>query len=338
MVLQASVNLSRFRNMILLLVIAGTVVLLISPVSAETGVTISVQGDQSYNLGEEVVLSGHNYDSDFTYLFITGPGISSDGGKLTSPLRNVTGGDPGSFDRVQTKPDKSWEYTLYTYNLGINPGPYFLYAASQPKTAAKLTGADNKSVRVIFKKPFITAGVSPSAVVRGQPFTVTGFAEGNPREVMLWIVGKNYVFATVSMTNPDSSFKFEITSERSEKIPEGQYSLIVQHPMQNLEFDIFPIGDWVQNNVSASGSPGGRNLFKIAGPGSLQGRDAAEALIAAFNSPGVDDTYSEIPFTVNDMDVPPTTPARQQTPSSPLMYAPIGAIFLVMVICMWNRR
>jgi len=180
MVLSADENKFRFRNMILLIIIAGTAVLLISSVSAETGVTISAQGDHSYYLGEEIILSGSNYDSDFTYLFITGPGISTGGGKLTSPLQNVVSGDPGSFDRVQTKPDKTWEYSLYTYNLGINPGPYAIYAVSQPIRAAQVTGADNKSARVIVKKPFITAGITPSAISKGQPFTVTGFAEGNP--------------------------------------------------------------------------------------------------------------------------------------------------------------
>lgn len=348
--LSASMDLSRFHNIILLLVIAGTAVLLISPVSAESGVTISAQGDQSYYLGEEVILNGHNYDSDFTYLFITGPGISPEGGKLSSPLQNITSGDPDSFDRVQTNPDKSWEYTLYTYNSGIDPGRYSLYAASQPQTASQLTGSGNQPVSVIFKKPFITANVSPSSVVRGQPFTIMGFAEGDPDEVVLWIIGDNFVYAASGRTNPDSSFTFDITSDTSGKIPAGPSSLIVQHPMQNVKIDIFPIGDFVKNNVFDGTGQNGTDLFRIKGPGSLQGRDAAEALIAALTDPGVDDTYTEIPFIVNTMDIPPSTPvrlrtttsrdtpARQQTQASPLLYAPLGALVLVMGICMWSRR
>ena len=359
MVLSANENKFRFRNMILLLIIAGAAVLLISPVSAETGVTISVQGDQSYYLGEEIVLSGSNYDSDFTYLFITGPDISPGGGKLTSPLQNVVSGDPGSFDRVQTKPDKTWEYTLYTYNLGINPGPYALYAVSQPKTAAQLTGVNNKSVRVIFKKPFITAGITPSAISKGQPFTVTGFAEGNPGAVQVLIIGDNYVFNTTSPTNPDSSFTFNITAQISEKLPRGQCYLIVQHPMQNSKLDIVMSGDWVKNLQLKDGSPGGGiNLFRYTGAGSLQGRDAAEALIAALNDPTVDDTYTEIPLVIDDTGMKngamsevsfsgpstiqaqaaPATPVQHQTPASPLQYAPLGAIVLIGGIVVWSRR
>ncbi len=355
MVLSASENTFRFRNMILLIIIAGTAVLLISPVSGETGVTISAQGDQSYYLGEELVLSGSNYDSDFTYLFITGPGISPRGGKLTSPLQDVISGDPGSFDRVQTKPDKTWEYTLYTYNLGINPGPYAIYAVSQPKTATQVTGVDTKS-KVIFKKPFITAKVTPSVVSQGQPFMVTGFAEGNPGAVQAWIIGDNHVFNTTSPTNPDSSFTFNITPQISEKLPKEQYYLIIQHPMQNNELDIGLNRDWVTNLQLNGGSPGGgMNLFRITGAGSLQGRDAAEALIAALNDPGVDDTYTEIPLVVDDKNgamsevslsgpstiqaqAAPATPVQHQTPASPLQYAPLGAIVLIGGIVVWSRH
>ena len=91
---QTSNNPSGSWKMILLLIIVGAAALMISPVSADTGVTIAASGVQSYYLGEKVVFSGHNYDSDTTYLFITGPGISNGGGKLTSPQEDVVSGNP----------------------------------------------------------------------------------------------------------------------------------------------------------------------------------------------------------------------------------------------------
>ncbi len=321
MVQQPNGNAFRFRNMILLLILAGTAVLLMSPAAAETGVTISAQGDHSYYLGEEVILTGTNYDSDFTYLFITGPGISPDGGKLTAPLRNVVSGDPGSFDKVQTQPDKTWEFPFYSYNLGINPGPYVIYAVSQPKTAGQLTRTDTKSVSVIFKKPFITAEIKPSDVIKGQPFTVAGYAEGNPGAVQLWIVGDNYVFNTAVPTGPNQSYVFTSTSQILEKIPKGQSYLIVQHPMQNNQFDIYPSSNL--NTLAASNTPDtttgvlyvinkqatmqtgttlltGQKLFNLLGAGNLQGSDAADALVQGINSPNVDDTYTKLQFLVEN--------------------------------------
>ena len=82
---QTSNNPSGFWKMILLLILAGTAVLLISPVSAEKPfVTIVAQGSPSYYWGEKVIFSGYNTDSNSTYLFITGPNLPEGGGKLTS--------------------------------------------------------------------------------------------------------------------------------------------------------------------------------------------------------------------------------------------------------------
>jgi hypothetical protein len=337
---------SRFWKMILLLIMAGTVALSISPVSAETGIPFAASGDQSYYLGEEVVLNGFNYDSDFTYLFITGPDISMSGGKLTSPHQNVVSGNPDSFDRVKTKPDKTWEYTFYTANLGINPGQYTIIAVSQPKTKDQLDGVKFFKVSIILKKEFVSAKISPSPVPKGQPFTITGFAEGDPSAVQLWIIGDNYVFNTTVPVNPDSSFTFNAGTQISEKLPKGQCYLIVQHPMQNNQPEIVVSGDWVKNlQLNEGSSMGGTNVFRIKGAGSLQGIDAAQALIAAINDSTVDDTYTEVPFYVDDTGISAPqaqaatpTQSQPQTKPAPLQYAPIGAITLIVGILVWRRR
>jgi len=328
--------------MILVLIMSCIAVMSISPVSAQTGVTITAQGDQSYYLGEEVIFTGYNYDSDSTYLFMTGPDISSSGGKLTSPYQNATSGDPGSFEMVKTKPDKTWEYTVYTYNLGIHPGPYAIYAVSQPKTKDLVTGEQFSTVSIILKQPFITAELSPSSVPKGQPFSITGYAEGNPRAVQIWIIGYKFLFNTTNPVNPDSYYNFTVDPKIAEKIPKGQSYLIVQHPMQNNQLDIIVSGDWVYNLQLNNGT----NLFRAFGPGSLRGNDVQEGLIFALNDPGVDDTYTEIPLIVDDTGIstPGGPPAmtfgavQQQTQKAPLQYAPLGAIVLIGGIVAWSRR
>ena len=348
-------------KMILLLIIAGAAVLMISPVSADTGVTIAAQGDQSYYLGEMVVLSGHNYDSDTTYLFITGPGtfvtgpgIPGAGGKLTSPLQAVVSGNPDSFTVVKTKPDKSWEYDYYTANLPVDAGTYTIFAVSQPKTKDQL-GPDAANVGIILKKPFITAGISPSSISPGQPFTVSGFAEGNPETVQIWTLGRNYYTKSRVSVSSDASYRYEVPREVTSNLSGGQYFLIVQHPMENTTFDIDVSGDYVRSMRLDNGT----NLFRITGPGSLQGNDAAEALTAAFSDPhNGDDTFTEIPFMVSDSGMNGTangasfsgpsavqaqaastsSPLQDQTPASPLQFAPVGAIFLIFGIVVWSRR
>jgi hypothetical protein len=345
----ASNNPYRSREMILLLIIAGAAVLMIFPVSAETGVTIAAQGDRSYYQGEKVVFSGHNYDSDTTYLFITGPGvfmtgpgIPRGGGKPTSPLQEVVSGNPNSFDTVKTNADTSWEYVYYTHNLNVDAGSYTMYAVSQPKAQDQVDGISSANVGIILKKPFITAEISPSSISKGQPFTVKGTAEGEPPSVQLWIIGDNYVFTTTTPVNPGASFTFYGDTQLSGKLPEGQYYLIVQHSMQNNLFDIDLSGDY----VSSLNLNNGTNLFRISGPGSLQGSDAADALVAAFSDPDTgDDTYTMIPFQVTDAgsSAPQTQPATTTPVQSPIQtallpFALTGAFILVLGIVVWKRH
>jgi len=317
-----------------------------SGASAGTGVTISAEGDKSYYLGENVVLSGRNYDSDTTYLFMTGPGtfvegpgIPAGGGNLTSPLQAVISGNPDSFTVVKTKPDKSWEYSFYTANLSVDAGTYTLYAASRPE-AMDPAGPADAGDGIILKKPFITAGISPARLSRGEPFTVTGNAEGNPPEVQVWILGDNYVFNATVAVNPDTSFTFTGDPQRTGNLPQGRSYLIVQHSMQNNTFDIVRSGDYVLT------VQGNAILFSITGAGSLQGSDAADALTAALNDPqNGDDTFTEIPFSVEDMQssVPqaqPATTAPVQAQARPdlLPFALIGAVVLVLGIVVWKRQ
>jgi len=333
---QGNNNPSGYRILILLLLISGAAALLISCASAGTGITISADGDQSYYLGEKVVLRGQSPDADTVYLFLTGPNLQATGVKLTSPDKAVVSGNPDSFTVVKTKPDKTWEYAFYTANLKLDAGTYTISALSQTKTEDQL-GPDAAHVGLILKKPFITAEISPSSVSKGQSFTVKGIAEGIPSAVQIWIIGDNYVFNTTTPVNPDASFTFTGDTQPSGKLPKGQCYLIVQHPMADNQFDFVVSGDYVRNLKLNNGT----NVFKLTGPGSLQGSDAADALIAAISDQEANDhtytndTYTIVPFQVTDAT---TVPVQRTTQHAPLQYAPLGAIVMVLGIEVWNRH
>jgi hypothetical protein len=150
------------------------------------------------------------------------------------------------------------------------------------------------------------------------------------------------VFNTTTPVNPDASFTFTGDSQLSGKLPKGQCYLIVQHSMQNNTFDIIASGDYVRNLQGNNGMI----LFKIHGAGSLQGSDAADALIAAFSDPGNgDDTYTEIPFLVDDTGISTpqaqpttTTPVQSPAQSALLPFALVGTVVLVLGIVVWKRH
>jgi hypothetical protein len=342
--------------MILLLIMAGLAVFLVSPVSADTVtplagkgvVTITAIGSQAYYMGEEVVFSGMNTDSDSTYLFLTGPNLPNGGGKLTPPYQSPVSGDPGSFTMVKTQPDKTWEYTWYTYNGRLDAGTYTVYAVSKPESKDQFNDLTTYgTVSIVYKKPYITADISPATISKGVPFTVFGVAEGVPPDVQIWILGKNYYSKSIEPVNPDASYKYVVPQEVTSNLASGQYFVIVQHPMQNNRFDIDVSGDYVRSLNMNNGT----NLFRISGPGSLQGSDAAEALITAISmqeahdATYTNDTYTIIPFQVTDAGsqtpqapAAPAAPAQRTTQHAPLVFAPVGAIVLVFGIAVWKRR
>jgi hypothetical protein len=317
-----------------------------APITAGTGVTIAASGVQSYYLGEKVVFSGNNFDSDTTYLFITGPGtfmagpgIPRDGAKLTSPLQAVVSGNPDSFINVKTKPDHTWEYVYYTANLPVDAGTYTIFAVSQPKTKDQL-GPDAANVGIILKKPFITAEISPATISKGVPFMVSGTAEGNPETVQIWFLGDTCYSKSRVSVNADASYMYAVPREVTSNLTGGQYFMIVQHPMQNTTFDIDVSGDYVQSLQL-------NTLFRISGPGSLQGIDAAEALVAALSNPqNGDDTFTEIPFQITDAGIPKsqattsgaTDPAQSPIQPALLPFALIGSVVLVLGIVVWKKH
>jgi len=332
-------NTSCFRQMILLLILAGTAALLLPPISADSAITITAPGDQSYFLGEEVVFTGTNDETDVTYLFLMGPNLPKEGAKLTSPYQPVTSGDPGSFATAPTKPDNTWEYPFLTDNLGIGPGTYTVYAVNNPVTKDQLTSGSYNTISIILKRPFVTAWISPQSIINGQPSTVTGSADGDPGEVQLWIIGYDYAYTETTTVDPDSSYRFILDSPTTEKFSKGPCSVIVQHPMHNNQLDIVVSGDFVKNlQINDGTGTGGMNVFRISGPGSLRGSDTTDALINAINDPSVDDIYALIQTEVVDTGVSAFQAQTPTTRPAPLQYAPFAALVLVLGIALWSRR
>jgi hypothetical protein len=266
-----------------------------------TGVTISADGDQSYYLGEKVVLRGLSPDADTVYLFLTGPNLPETGAQLTTPDQGVVSGNPGTFTSVKTQSDKTWTYPWYTSGLMLDAGTYTIYAVGQPNATDQL-GPGAANVGIIIKKPFISGAISAPDIVQGQSFTVTGIAEGIPPYVRIWIFSDNYAYTTTTPVRPDATFTFDADAALSGKLPTGQNYLVAEHPMADKQADFVVSGDYIRDLKLIDGT----DIFRITGPGSLQGSDAADALIAAISKGEVHDetytrdTYFLIPFRITD--------------------------------------
>jgi len=283
-------------------------------------VTIVAAGDQSYFLGQEVLLSGTNSESSDVYLFITGPNLPGRGGFLDADnggprvsvcgktCNNNQGCDPARLTKVTVNDDNTWEYKWQTANLAIDAGTYTIYAVSDAYDKEGLACAEYGTVSVIIRKPFVTAQASQSTVAQGDKIVILGVAEGQPSDgVAVWILGKNKIIYDLESVNSDGTFELEVTGTTTSGLTSGQYFVVVQHPMYNDMFDVYRnnvatyfnnrwynVGELVEGTYPYPDSV----LFIAEGPGSLQGSDAANALTVAMDNPAIDDTYQKLQFLV----------------------------------------
>jgi PGF-CTERM protein len=283
-------------------------------VKVEKGaVTIVAAGDQSYYLGEEIKFSGTNTESYTTYLFIIGPNLQTDGSQIQSqdPRNNaVTNLQASTFQTATVAGDNTWSYKWGTSNYALDAGTYTVYAVSQPNNKANLQRAAYGTVSIIIKKPFVSATASQSTVAKGDKIFITGTAEGKPSKgVQIWVLGKNKAILANEAVNADSSFKYELRGTETASWYPGQYFVVVQHPMQNNQFDVYLRSNTVgavgygqvwNRMLNRANDANGAQVFAVLGAGSLQGSDAAEALVQAINDPNVDDTYTKLQFLVEE--------------------------------------
>ncbi len=264
-------------------------------VTVSEGAVSVVTDADAFFLGDEIVLTGTNTETETTYFFITGANLPSSGGKISDPRVAVTNGDGSTFAKADVREDDSFEYKWRTESIGIDSGTYTVYAVSEPKNRDNLQDAAYATTSVIIRKPYLTAEVSPNILARGDEVIVSGSAGTESTEgIMVWIFGKNYVFTKQVSVDDDATFEMKLSRGDTDNLADGQYYVVVQHPMYNNQFDV-----WKNENVVVGTYPTSPSTkFTVTGAGSLQASDAANALIKTIDDPAVDDVYAQNSFTV----------------------------------------
>jgi len=297
----------KYRILILLLLLLGLFLVPASAVDNEVvqdsgpgAVTITPAGDQPYLIGQEIQFSGVNLESDTVYLFITGPGIAPEGAPLHNPEGSVIG---GGWTTIGVLDDNTWEYVWKTAPIVLDAGIYTIYADAEPRAATNIAGSSYGTVPVDLLTPFMTVSVSPSPIIPGQTVSVSGAVESKPSSgVAVWILGENYMSCVAASVNNDGTYEYTLSEAVTSGMTPGQYFVIVQHPMQNDLFDVIRQGD----SVVGASPVRWTTLFTLSGEGSLQGSEAADALVAALDNPAIDDTCSRAQFQVSPK--PPQLP------------------------------
>jgi hypothetical protein len=142
------------------------------------------------------------------------------------------------------------------------------------------------------------SGTTPT-ISQGDSVFVHGTATGHPvNGLQVWLIGTNYARVTNVPVNNDNTYEYEVTKAETQNMAGGQYFVLIQHPMMNGEFDITynaGTGEVINEQLGAGGSA----IFRLTGPGSLQGPAGAAALMRAVGSQNIDDTFTSVSFSIN---------------------------------------
>jgi type 1 fimbria pilin len=324
---------------------------------AAVTITRPAGGLHLHAIGDTLTFSGTNTASGTTYLFITGPdpakGLQI---QSTHPLNSpVIDGDASTFLATGVGTDNRWSYTWSTRDVTLETGTYVVYAAGTPRDVPSISSTQYAKLAVIMMRPenmnssdsnlsvpsvvMQRAGTTDSGTGKGSPpITIAGIAKGTAYSpVAIWILcapgsgGEGHV--EQHSISPDPATGYYSMSYGSDCIDEGNYHVVVQHPGQNNIPDIYLSGNstggadngdlWVwKRTIQQYGEGKGTKIFKVSGPGSLQGDDAFEALVQAFNDSGVDDRIAIAPLpavtsTGSDHTVPAVNNSGEEDSAQP---------------------
>jgi hypothetical protein len=309
---------------------------------SDAPITITRPKSGRYSIGDTLTFSGTNTNSGTTYLFITGPNLDPAGSQIQStfPLRHspVIDGDASTFLAAGVGPDNQWTYTWNSQKSLIDAGVFTVFAAGSPRDLPHINDTQHASVAFMMTRPANieswngNLSLPPSVVMKEDTITISGTAKGNPGPgVAIWIIGAPVAgaagYADQVIVHPDSDGSYSLVLDRATaRLEDGKFHVVVQHPMQNNVFDIYlanysaqyTTDGWVWNRMlKDSNNPDGTKIFKVTGPGSLQGDDAYLALVQVFTDPAVDDNIVIFPSTVNPPGSGDTVPAQQdQVPTT----------------------
>lgn len=154
-------------------------------------------------IGNRIDLKGTAVGADSMYLFVTGPGLPSDGVRLDTMQIPVVTGDPQSFTVTDVTNDK-WAYTWNTARQGfiLKEGIYTVYAVKQPVGKSGVGNA-------------VYGTITVSLTNTGEPYTSTGTVVFNTTPVAseIFLDGQS-----VGLT------------PQTRGVPEGEHILRFEHP------------------------------------------------------------------------------------------------------------
>lgn len=134
-------------------------------------------------IGDSIPLNGTVQLADTVYLFVTGPGMPTNGARMENSNAPVVTGNPETFTQVMVVNER-WAYTWNTDRVsgGLAPGSYTVYISTQPVAADALAGTKYADIGILLSRPVTTGTIVVQSEPRGATISLNGkYAGDTPR-------------------------------------------------------------------------------------------------------------------------------------------------------------
>jgi hypothetical protein len=132
------------------------------------------------NIGDTIPLNGTALLVDTVYMYMTGPGVPSNGARMDNSNAAVVTGDPSTFTPVPVH-DDTWIYTWNTGRVtgGLAAGLYRVYIATQPAAADNLAGVQYSDIQIQLSTAVTTGSLFVSSSPMNAQVSLNGKYMGN---------------------------------------------------------------------------------------------------------------------------------------------------------------
>jgi len=273
----------------------------VSQSNSDTSEEISVVGVGSgrYNIGETLIFLGTAKPNSTLFLSIEKPNhplTSFRPDKISIISKNY---EDSTFKRILVPIDGWWEFRWDTQLISseLEPGTYTLHISNGPYDITNINKKPYDSHQFdLMEQKFLQVTLSNTVYSTNSFITINGKVSGfRPKFLAYWIIKDQFILhETFQIDNPD--FTYTVDRSITNKLKNGQYFFILQHPMRNERFDI-DFDDYLEAIISIYPKDG-TILHNKDGYISKSGQEIAELIIRAINDERVDDYYTKAQFLI----------------------------------------
>ncbi|MBP3443690.1 MAG: Ig-like domain-containing protein, partial [Methanocorpusculaceae archaeon] len=186
--------------------------------------------------GEDITLSGTGSAGSTLYFYVQ---AADDVNTITVPFRQLT--DAGFPINTTVNSDGNWSITIpgsaFYIDAGVISPNYTFYVSTVSGAASQDVFTSCAMLSMSIPSPYLHVwgyGDDDGNVASGDALTVTGWAYGAD-SILYYLFGNNKIVTDTVSVSANEDFSISISD-----LPDGLYSLVIQHPMYDDRFNIVP--------------------------------------------------------------------------------------------------